>query len=106
MLRFFVGIFFALSLSLYSEVWTDCSEAFETAKPGTSHEERQKIAQKARLVGDTVAFLASRDVASADSAGRIAVENNFAGIYDLDAVPSIDVIAENADNVYIACPTP
>ena len=29
-------------------------------KPGASHEERQKIAQKARLVGDTVAFVAGR----------------------------------------------
>ena len=47
-------------------------------KPGATHEERQKIAQKARLVGDTVAFVAGRDVTSADSSGATAVENNFA----------------------------
>ena len=45
-------------------------------KPNATHEERQQIAQKARIIGDTVAFLAGRDVASADSAGRTAVENN------------------------------
>ena len=46
-------------------------------KPNASPEERQKIADKARLIGDTVAFLAGRDVASADSAGKTAVENNY-----------------------------
>ena len=48
-------------------------------KSDATHEERQKIAQKARLIGDTVAFVAGRDVASADSAGRTAVENNYLG---------------------------
>ncbi len=46
-------------------------------KPGATPEERQKIAQKARIIGDTVAFVGGRDVASADSAGATAVENNF-----------------------------
>lgn len=46
-------------------------------KPGASHEERQEIADKARLLGDTVAFVAGRDVASADKSGKTAVENNF-----------------------------
>ena len=74
---------------LKGEVWTDCSEAFESSfavsetaaeamdSPGATPEERQKIAQKARLLGDTVAFLAGRDVASADKTGSNAVENNF-----------------------------
>ena len=46
-------------------------------KPGASPEIRQKIANKARFIGDTAAFLAGRDIASTDSAGRTAVENNY-----------------------------
>ena len=56
-------------------------------KPEATHEERQQISQKARLIGDTVAFLAGRDVASADSAGKTAVDNNFLGehLTEIDA---------------------
>ncbi len=46
----------------------------------TLHEDGKdpvKTANQARLVANTVAFLAGRDVASADSAGRTVVENNY-----------------------------
>ncbi len=66
-------------------------------KPDATHEERHKIAQKARIIGDTVTFLAGRDVASADSAGKTAVENNYGGHPDEEAVPPVDVLLENSD---------
>ena len=46
-------------------------------KPSATPADRQAIANKARIVGDTIAFLAGRNVASADSSGKTAVENNF-----------------------------
>ena len=69
----------------YTTLWTDSSEAFEPVEtaaeamdsPDATREERQQIAAQARLIGDTVAFVTGRDVASADSAEGNAVENNW-----------------------------
>ena len=73
--------------------------ASETAAE-TLHKEGKdpaKTAAQARIIGDTVAFVAGRDVASADSAGRTAVENNFGGIHDDEGIPPVDILLENSD---------
>ncbi len=61
----------------------------------TLHEEGKDpatTAAQARIIGDTVAFLAGRDVASADSAGSNAVENNW--LWTLDAYHYGKIYAE------------
>lgn len=64
-----------VSAAIGATVSETATEAMDS--PGTTPDDRQKIAQKARLIGNTVVFIAGRDVASADSAGKTAVENNF-----------------------------
>ena len=91
MLRFLIILFLVLFTlggdplagAIGAVVAETAAEAMD--KPGATPEERQKIAQKARLVGDAVAFVAGRDVTSADSSGATAVENNF-----LEHLPEID----------------
>ena len=71
MLRFLTVVLFLISLSLKGTVWTDCRQEFETAAEALHKDGKDPAttAKQARIIGDTVAFLAGRDVTFAGKTG-------------------------------------
>ena len=95
--RIFIILSFLFSLlNGYAATRTDCCREFETAAEALHKDGKDPAttAKQARIIGDVAAFIASKDVTSADETGSNAVENNW---LEHDAIPSGDELEKHAD---------